>query len=102
MGCYSFAFRVSTSLFKERRPFASAVQVRKMARVVGPKNAPFGRRLRLHAAASIASSLTSKTLVCTRGPNFPLSRLETRVMCPTCGSRSVTVVFEPPSNAQVG
>ena len=41
------------------------------------------------------------TLVCTRGPNFPLSRLETRLMCPACGSRSVTVVFEPPSNGQL-
>ena len=42
------------------------------------------------------------TLVCTRGPNFPLSRLESRLMCPACGSRRVTVVFEPPSNYQVG
>jgi len=42
------------------------------------------------------------TLVCTRGPNFPLSRLESRLMCPACGSRSITVVFEPPTNRQVG
>jgi len=42
------------------------------------------------------------TLVCTRGPNFPLSRLESRLMCPACGSRRVSVVFEPPSNRQVG
>ena len=41
------------------------------------------------------------TLVCTRGPNFPLSRLESRLMCPACGSRSVTVVFEPPTNRAV-
>ena len=41
------------------------------------------------------------TLVCTRGPNFPLSRLESRLMCPACGSREVTVVSEPPSNRQV-
>jgi hypothetical protein len=41
------------------------------------------------------------TLVCTRGPNFPLSRLESRLMCPTCGNRRVTVVFEPPTNRQV-
>jgi hypothetical protein len=40
------------------------------------------------------------TLVCTRGPNFPLSRLESRLMCPACGSRSVTVVFEPPTNQE--
>jgi hypothetical protein len=41
------------------------------------------------------------TLVCTRGPNFPLSHLESRLMCPACGSRSVTVVFEPPTNREV-
>ena len=41
------------------------------------------------------------TLVCTRGPNFPLSRLELRLMCPACGSRDVTVVFEPPTNREV-
>jgi hypothetical protein len=41
------------------------------------------------------------TLVATRGPNFPLGRLEGRLMCPVCGNRRVTVVFEPPSNAQV-
>jgi hypothetical protein len=41
------------------------------------------------------------TLVCTRGPNFPLSRLESRLMCPACGSRNVTVVFEPPTNLEV-
>jgi hypothetical protein len=42
-----------------------------------------------------------ETLVSTRGRNFPLSRLESRLMCPACGNRRVTVVFEPPSNAQV-
>jgi hypothetical protein len=41
------------------------------------------------------------TLVCTRGPNFPLSRLESRLMCPACGGRTVTVVFEPPTNRAV-
>ena len=43
--------------------------------------------------------LDLETLVATRGPNFPLSRLESRLMCPACGNRRVTVVFEPPSNA---
>jgi hypothetical protein len=46
--------------------------------------------------------LDLETLVATRGPNFPLSRLESRLMCPSCGNRRVVVVFEPPSNAQVG
>ena len=44
--------------------------------------------------------LDLETLVCMRGPNFPLSRLEARLMCSACGGRSVTVVFEPPSNRQ--
>jgi hypothetical protein len=42
------------------------------------------------------------TLVCPRGPRFPLSRLESRLMCPACGSRAITVVFEPPTHRQVG
>jgi hypothetical protein len=41
------------------------------------------------------------TLVCMRGPNFPLSRLEPRLICPACRSRRVTVMFEPPTNHQV-
>ena len=52
--------------------------------------------------ASIGSSIGLDTLNCTRGPNFPLSRLETRLMCPACESRGITVVFEPPTNLQVG
>jgi hypothetical protein len=39
--------------------------------------------------------LDLETLVSTRGQNFPLSRLESRLMCPACGNRRVTVVFEP-------
>ena len=45
--------------------------------------------------------LDLEALVCTRGPNFPLSRLEGRLMCPACGDRKVTVVFEPPTDSQV-
>jgi hypothetical protein len=45
--------------------------------------------------------LDLETLVATRGPNFPVSRLESRLMCPACGNRRVTVVFEPPTNSQV-
>jgi hypothetical protein len=48
------------------------------------------------------TQLDLETLVATRGPNFPLSRLESRLICPACGNRRVTVVFEPSSNAQVG
>src|SRR5262249_27650505 len=38
-----------------------------------------------------------ETLVWTRGPNFPLSRLDARLMCPRCRSRRVAVLFEPPT-----
>ena len=41
--------------------------------------------------------LDLEMLMATRGPNFPLSRLELRLMCPACGNRRVTVVFEPPA-----
>jgi hypothetical protein len=42
------------------------------------------------------SPLDMQTLVWTRGPNFPLSRLESRLMCPECGSRRVSVLFDVP------
>jgi DNA-directed RNA polymerase subunit RPC12/RpoP len=43
-----------------------------------------------------------ETLVWTRGRGFPLSRLETRLRCPRCGSREVVVLYQPPSRAVVG
>jgi hypothetical protein len=42
--------------------------------------------------------LDMQTLVWTRGEGFPLARLESRLKCPTCGSRRVRVVFDIPSN----
>jgi hypothetical protein len=41
--------------------------------------------------------LDLETLVWTRGPNFPLSSLDGRLMCPRCRSRRVAVLFQPPS-----
>ncbi len=43
--------------------------------------------------------LDMETLVWTRGRAFPLSRLESRLRCPRCGSRNVVVLYEPPANA---
>ena len=40
------------------------------------------------------------TLVCMRGPNFPLSRVATHV--PKLRQSAGDGVFEPPTNAQVG
>ena len=41
------------------------------------------------------------TLVWTRGRAFPISRLESRLRCPHCGSREVTLIFSLPTNANV-
>ncbi|HEY2534676.1 MAG TPA: hypothetical protein VGJ20_43345 [Xanthobacteraceae bacterium] len=41
--------------------------------------------------------LDMATLVWTRGRNFPLSRLESRLRCPRCGSRNVIVLYQPPA-----
>jgi hypothetical protein len=44
--------------------------------------------------------LDMQTLVWTRRPNFPLSRLESRLMCAQCGSRRVALLFEVPPKTQ--
>jgi len=38
--------------------------------------------------------LDVETLVWTRGPNFPLCDLASRLMCPRCRSRRVAVLFD--------
>jgi hypothetical protein len=38
--------------------------------------------------------LDMETLVWTRGRGFPLSRLESRLRCPRCGSRSMVVRYQ--------
>ena len=43
--------------------------------------------------------LDVETLVCTRGRAFPLSRLASRMMCPSCGERNVWLTFEVPGSA---
>lgn len=41
--------------------------------------------------------LDMKTLIWTRGADFPLARLDSRLKCPRCGSRRVALLFEVPS-----
>jgi len=48
---------------------------------------------------SYRKELDMETLVWTRGRVFPLSRLESRLRCPRCGSRYVVVLYEPPRRA---
>ena len=45
--------------------------------------------------------LDMATLVATRGRDFPLSRLETRLRCPRCGSRRVAVLFDVPTRPNI-
>lgn len=45
--------------------------------------------------------LDMETLVWTRGRAFPLSRLDSRLRCPRCGSRYVAVFCEPPRRTAV-
>jgi hypothetical protein len=44
------------------------------------------------------ASLDMLTLVATRGRGFPLGDLQRRLMCPYCGSRVITVMFQPPAS----
>jgi hypothetical protein len=45
------------------------------------------------------AELSLETLVWTRGRNMPLAGLSERMMCPRCGNRRVSLIFEPPMNA---
>src|SRR5262249_33904492 len=52
-----------------------------------------------HRECVYRAELDMETLVWTRGPNFPLSRHESRLMCPRCGSRHVVLLFSPPAGS---
>lgn len=43
-----------------------------------------------------------KTLLMTRGPSFPLERLPSRLLCPRCGERNLSVVYFVPSERKSG
>jgi len=45
------------------------------------------------------AELDLATLVWTRGRACPLSRLESRLKCPRCGARQVTLLYEVPAPA---
>jgi hypothetical protein len=61
-----------------------------------------GPRTQSNQACTYRKELDMETLVWTRGRAFPLSRLESRLRCPRCGSRDVVVLYQPPSRAVVG
>jgi hypothetical protein len=41
--------------------------------------------------------LDLRTLIWTRGAEFPISMLDSRLKCPLCGSRRVALIFDLPS-----
>lgn len=43
------------------------------------------------------AKLDLQTLMWTRGRDFPLSSLEARMKCPSCGSRRVRIMYDVPS-----
>ncbi len=47
-------------------------------------------------------SLDMVTLMATRGEGFPLTLLASRLRCPTCGNRKVTVLFHLPRSITHG
>jgi len=61
-----------------------------------------GPRSQSSRECNYRKELDMETLVWTRGRAFPLSRLESRLRCPRCGSRTVVVLYRPPISAAVG
>ena len=59
----------------------------------------FGKRdgMKSIRECTYRAQLDMQTLVWTRGPNFPLSSLESRLMCPQCGSRRVALIYDVPT-----
>jgi hypothetical protein len=47
-----------------------------------------------------SADLDMKTLVWTRGEAFPLDQLGSRLKCPRCGNRNISVFWEIPNSPQ--
>jgi hypothetical protein len=61
----------------------------------------FGRRDGMKSIRECIHSqdLDLPTMLWTRGRNFPIAMLASRLKCPQCGSRKVAVYIEPPPNS---
>ena len=57
---------------------------------------PKSRHGRVRTECDTTAELDMKTLIWTRGANFPLKLLESRLRCPNCGKLGVTVLFAVP------
>lgn len=54
------------------------------------------RGLKHKRECGFRAELDMDTLVCTRGRAFPLAWLASRLKCPRCGCRRMSVMFDPP------
>ena len=59
----------------------------------------FGKRdgMKSIRECNASAEVDLETLVWTRGRDFPIARLDSRMKCIRCGSRQVFVAFEPPA-----
>src|ERR1700731_4206166 len=55
---------------------------------------PHSRHNRISIECDTTVRVDMETLVWTRGHNFPLDQLSSRLKCPKCGERRVQVYFE--------
>jgi hypothetical protein len=49
-------------------------------------------------ACRYETALCLKTLVATRGRDFPLARIASRIRCPDCGDLGVMLAFDVPGS----
>jgi len=66
------------------------------ARCIWGVEDPHSRSKRRTIECDTTAELDMKTLVWTRGDNFPLDQLESRLKCPRCGARRVKVILSVP------
>jgi hypothetical protein len=57
-----------------------------------------GHAMKKHRACVAYVDLDLPTLVWTRGRDFPIGSIATRMKCIRCGSRFVSVAMEPPAS----
>lgn len=57
-----------------------------------------GEAMKKHRGCTAYINMDVATLVWTRGRDFPISNLDSRMRCPRCRSRRVMIAFQPPAN----
>lgn len=57
-----------------------------------------GQAMKKHRECVYRLELDMRTLVATRGRDFPMARLAEVMRCPSCGSRRVRILWNMPGN----